>query len=139
MSIVGLMVVGANAGIGTWRCRRSHAKAVDPSTMALWLFFAVSVMAYKCGSGGPFFGAVVVLNFRCLWMLVQEVDLSWMNDIGPAVTDAGLIKLMKHAKELQSVKLAWCNALTDRTAVAIGNNLYKVRPKCALFCFALSD
>jgi hypothetical protein len=48
-----------------------------------------------------------------------EIDVGWHNDTGPAVTDAGIIMVLKHAQQLQVFKAAWVATLTDASLLAL--------------------
>ena len=48
-----------------------------------------------------------------------ELDVGWHNDTGPAVTDAGVILVLKHAQQLQIFKTAWVASLTDASLLAL--------------------
>ena len=48
-----------------------------------------------------------------------EIDIGWHNDAGPAVTDAGVITVLKHAQQLQVFKAAWVGTLTDASLLAL--------------------
>jgi hypothetical protein len=71
--------------------------------------------------------AVQVVNDELMPLLakkshnLKELDLSWHNDAGPAVTDSGVVAVIKHAQQLVSFKVGCVATLTDAALLALSS------------------
>lgn len=90
----------------------------DVSTLLTNRFTDGDMLSFKASSVQSVTDDLMpVLAKKCHNLL--EMDVGWHNDTGPAVTDAGIILVLKHAQQLQVFKAPWVAPLTDATLLAL--------------------